>query len=234
ASALASTVTSESFGDDIISTCDPQWYGDCQEDWNGYGVNDSLDLCEDDTVTPSNWFVGIEGAASPNGVGTSLDLPTDQEYVEASVLLQTTGTGDVGLRMVFRNGSGSILAAKSHWFSVEDGKEYILDFVETAPAGSASVDAEVYSGSIGLTLLVDVVDLTQNVNTTAAETQAECDDWADTIYNKKKDACEDKGGSFSGSCTGKPKPDGGCNIKCDTDCKVLVGVLDPADTCAAF
>ncbi|MBX2801721.1 MAG: hypothetical protein KTR31_28845 [Myxococcales bacterium] len=229
------TTTTEIFGDDVVSTCDPQWYADCEEDWDGFGANDAVDLCELDSVSPSNWFVGITGSSSHNGVSTSLVGAAD-EVVELSVSVSSFGAGDVGLKFVFKDSLGATLHTKAKQFSVDDDSVYDLTMVGTAPSGVASVEVSVSSANNGLIILVDELEVIHTANDKDKTTDEECEVWAETIEGVYRTRCSGDGGTLVGDCSGVANPtDGGCDIGCTLWCLMPDPPdVEPETDCEAF
>jgi hypothetical protein len=142
--AVAGTLLSEPFGDNVSQTCSSPWYGDCESGWTSNSANDSLDLCSVTSGSTTDWGMGVKAATLHNGAGYSLSLgSTDEMVVVTGTATAIVGSVDVGVRLVFKDSSGSTVGTVQNVQTVGVGDIVDLGVQEPKPNSAVSVEAQV-------------------------------------------------------------------------------------------
>lgn len=213
---------SEDFGD-TTNSCGSEWVADCETGWNASGEDESLEMAND---ASSEYGVCMEGGTtSPNGIGKSTHLLEDDDGLVSwtAKLGVLSGSGSIQVRVKFKNSAGLTISTHTETYSVDTTpEEYWVEIGRSIPENAHSVDLMVGATNSSLVAWIDQLDF-EDENVPSAATQEECDDQAADSEKRKKDACEDRNGTFGGSCSATPDSGhpSGCLLVCFTTCTAV-------------
>ncbi len=193
----AATLLTQSFGGTQSAGCSAHWTGDCESSVSPFGASGALSAAYDGGGADGVLVAGAAGTF-PNGFGVAYSgtIPTLAEFIVQGVVL-ADGT-EVGLRMVFRDGSGAAISSVATNQTLDEGV-FKLHLSASTPASMASVDLEVGMKGAGTSVWVNSMELEDDPPTTAldcAEEASACESescasvcgqvWCDSCANYAK------------------------------------------------
>jgi len=232
ANASGQSLLSESFGDDIVHSCDAEWAASCEADWVATGETASLSMCRRGAGPSLDWGIGLYGVdLGSTGVGQQVVSPRDAASglptsvgvsVRAAGVL---GTGHITTKLVFDDDQGVQLGSEelSQEFTAGDALTTFL--LVTPPAGTATVDVRVFSEGAGSFLFVSDADLNQYA--VDSPPLSACYANAELAEQNLNASCPHEDPAFT--CTGTRGSTGVCEYSCSGVCLSDAGA-DPFDS----
>lgn len=231
--------STEDFGDNVIGTCDVQWFDDCEDEWVSFGEAEHLAIAYPaDDIT--NFGVAIRGSSGTqlNGIARTLPIPSGHDEGHWTVnMFALEGSGVVVMTVRFLDSNGYEISSTYNAATVgsTQAQAYELYIESTIPQYATSMDIEV--GALGSSVLmwVDHVEWSTSDNSVSSEpeTKEYCEGRASAKKAAKKAECEAIGGALDGDCKGWPaNQPGGCEFACFMSCKKALST-DPAITLPA-
>jgi hypothetical protein len=145
---------SETLGNLVTTGCDAQWNGACESGWHGWGDDDSLEMVQ---ATSNSSLHGIQikpGSSFWNGVVRDFQVTGGKVLQWTVPVIPVEGTVDVGIKVEFKNSSGTIVSTQNQVETVTVLGTVTAYFKAPATATTAVVYTGAKNGSNSNTTLV--------------------------------------------------------------------------------